>query len=65
MIYAYLKTHVTNSAYFVANINVIVYIYTIPKSFFTILFFLYLGGGGACLIYIKLIFLTNALVQVF
>lgn len=43
MIYAYLKTHVTNSAYFVANINV--YIYTIPKSFFTILFFLYLGGG--------------------
>lgn len=63
MIYAYLKTHVTNSAFFVANINV--YIYTIPKSFFTILFFLYWGGGGACLIYIKLIFLTNALVQVF
>lgn len=49
MIYAYLKTHVTNSAYFVANINVIVYIYTIPKSFFTILFFLYLGGRGGML----------------
>lgn len=50
MIYAYLKTHVTNSAYFVANINVIVYIYTIPKSFFTILFFLYWGGGGWCML---------------
>lgn len=50
MIYAYLKTHVTNSAFFVANIDV--YIYTIPKSFFTILFFLYWrgGGGGWCML---------------
>lgn len=64
MIYAYLKTHVTNSAFFVANIDV--YIYTIPKSFFTILFFLYwrgggVGGCGACLTYIKIDFLNECI----
>lgn len=51
MIYAYLKTHVTNSAYFVANINVIVYIYTIPKILlhYTVLS-LFGGGGGGCML---------------
>lgn len=59
MIYAYLKTHVTNSAYFVAHINV--YIYTIPNSFFTRLFFLYLEGGGCMLDIYKIDFLNECI----
>lgn len=59
MIYAYLKTHVTNSAFFVANINV--YIRYQNHSSLYCSFFIGGGGDGACLTYIKIDFLNECI----